>query len=477
MKKIIAIVFTIIFLPMLVVSPGLPYIQFLFTNANNITQGTLGNARLDNSSVTLCGNTSIHLNGDGSITISSLTNTGVISSTSGINVGPSTITVLIVNGLLSAGNISVSSISLTGSLTSTNNVIAPNVVDPYSLVIGTSLSQFANFVGTDQTPFTSAVTQLGQTQGVIRVRAGTYTFTNEVDIANPNITLDFEKGAIIRAGQTNINCINTSGTVTGYLTMNTVSGWTNNFLLKLNSSATAENITLQDANIAADSSGQDAPFVLTGVNAHIRKLNMINTTYPNGNAGAKRLTRIIQCSGCSIDGGHVEDMNGTGGLIFFSIFQATDTLIQNMDIYGTTLNYVVRESQTGGTMVTHLNTQILNNNFTTYNQGDGTGVIQVSYGSGTVVSGNHFYNLGSFQTNDMAINIGGDSASTGTIVSNNYVTGFKTGVSIAGSGMTNSTGTFVHGNYFYGVTTGISDSGLNTHSRDNDVNGTMASDN
>src|SRR3990167_7129394 len=98
----IVLFFSAIYMSSTFIKDANGYIYFLFNNADNIITGTLPNARLDQSSVTLRGQLN---NWTQSIFVSSFASRGTISSTSGFVGDGSRLTNITQSGAIGAGTI------------------------------------------------------------------------------------------------------------------------------------------------------------------------------------------------------------------------------------------------------------------------------------------------------------------------------------------------------------------------------------
>ena len=180
----------------------------IIRDASTLSRGTLPNARLDPSSVTLQGN---DFNYSTAIsTISQYLSGGAVSVYSaGIAQGNAT-TIDFTNSV---------SATCSGS-TCTATVAAPPSTSKYAyLSVGTNTANGANVIGTTADIFAIAISSLGgqASSGTIYVQPGSYYFTGKMTSVPAGVELVFDKGAWIRSdeGTRYGSIFAVSGTITG----------------------------------------------------------------------------------------------------------------------------------------------------------------------------------------------------------------------------------------------------------------------
>ena len=295
---------------------------------------------------------------------------------------------------------------------------------------------------------------------------GVYSVSSAIEIPY-GVTAFFQDGSTLtNAGNNGV--LSVSGTVRGDLTI-VANGFPNvqGNLLRINTSGYIDSVTFRDGTITGDNvAGNDSPVLLTGKNAHIGRLIYQGTTI-SGSAGNKRFVLFSGALNSGIHGGYIEDANANP-MIVFQIGESTNCIIENMEVIGAKLNYVMRPL--AGTKAS-VGFTLKNNRFVESANGDGAGLVATGLSKNMNIIGNSFVKNGS--VGDTALALATDGVSSSTLVSENFFSGFTTAISV----QSGSNNTFIHGNQMENCTNGISDSGSNTKVRDNVVNGVYVADN
>lgn len=506
------------------------YHNFFFRDAGDITSGLLDNNRIDPSSVSKLGPSiegsemgdnsiqgrnfglgvviSTHI-GDNAIAGSNIANRILVSSHIGNNA--------IAGGNLAAGIIlsthigdnKIAGSNLAASIIYSTHIgqmsrvwVSSNIGDnaigggnlaagivlsthlgaslsPYNyftVVVGTSASGTnanVNFVTTDQTGINTALDLFGtDSRGILRVRRGTYTFTGPVQ-SSANITIDCEDGATFIPTAATTKLVSTSGTIRGCTFSSGGQGvnYTGSYMLMLNSSATAENITVANSKLTHGIGNWDSPIIMTGWHPVLKNLKVRGVDL-FGSLGQKNLVKFVLSNMPTVDGADIESTHAnTAADTFLRIVDSTEVIMNNIRVVsGSDLNYTIMHRGLADGPSTR--TVLTNSYFEGVGAGDGAGVIPLDLSNNFRMSNNTFVQKTPAGAAGTAIGFGGFGLSSNTFITGNDFYNWSTVISITASGRA----VIVHGNDASGVTTFLSDSGVGTKARDNFVNDTIPAD-
>jgi hypothetical protein len=308
----------------------------------------------------------------------------------------------------------------------------------------------------------SSITKMGN--NFVYYPRGTYSLSSPIEVPY-GMTYFFQDGSTLtNAGNNSV--LSVSGTVRGDPTI-LPNNWGPNAgnLLRVNTSGYVDSIAIRGGAITGDAGvTDDAPILLTGKNSHIGRLTYQETSL-SGAAGAKRLVMFSGAEDSGVHGGRIDDAQG--GAVLFQIGSSTNCIIENMEVTGSSLNYILRPLSNSRAS---FGLTIRNCRFVETTAGDGGGMIATGFSKNMQIIGNRFVKKGSI--GDVGLAFATDGISSGTLVIGNFFDGFTTAISV----QSGSHNTFIHGNQISNCTNGISDSGSNTRNRDNMVNGILAAD-
>lgn len=429
MKKLISVLFCLFTLSGICEAKH----TLVFVNATNITTGTLADARLDATSVTLQGN-----NFNAANQLLQLDGSAFVPNA---NVNPT---------LFNGTNTSTAVISI--------NVAAStaSVRRSASVFIGTSSSQQVDFIagqaGAAEVAFNAAISSLGANGGDIIVRQASYTFTSAVTTVPYNVRLIAEAGTIYTSTGTGYNVFTVSGTMIGGI-VRPESPFNGDFIV-MRTSSILDGITFDSGTYKTGVSTAGLIFATMESNLWVRNCMFTNM----GDIGSWLYlswssvtdSRISQCFITNSP-----DASSLGYLM--QIYTSTNCIL-------TDNTYLAR----GDAALIYAKGNSFDFKFT-QNRCKSLGVITNAFvhpaagavSSRTVISDNEF-SAGS-SVGSVGVDIDGTDTSFNIVTNNNFTNFGTAGIRFLNSNQKNN---FAHGNIAYSGTL-FSDSGSATKFRDN----------
>lgn len=343
----------------------------------------------------------------------------------------------------------------------------------YFMIIATGPGLGGDAIGTNNNPFTIAITSAGEARRTICVLPGTYTLTALLEVPS-NITFHWMEGAVISQSG-NINVISTSGTFTGILTLKPLASWSAGYFLRVNGGAYVQDVFIKDGSVASLAISVATVLVqLAGDRPRIDSLRLIGNTMSGAAAGNNGIVGIMESSGALINSAYIRDTSAKGMSIFQS-GRTTGAAINNLTIIADVVDQLLYPRGVGASPAPSSSYGLSINNW--YVQwrgvGDASGIIGFDACNFCSYTNMTFIDVGPAAAADNIFQGMTASVSTANVISNVTIFGASTAF-VLDSGQRN---TFIHGNNGQNVTTVFSQTlDQATKRRDNYFNGTMQTD-